>query len=234
MRSHALLRTGESMVDLRQAAIGPGMAVFSRFAQVFDGSEPIRVRAALAIINQVLGQVLDEHSVSSTTRRGGRPLVRGPRLRRGAVRRRPSSWPRSTGSASNGWWRPGSSSRAAARSGCSARAELPADVDPATERTPVWEATPAPGQAAHRRCVSRRAAGAELLAALGEAAGARELAQYLANSPSRRAGATTAIAVQRAGAVVAADRAARQRPAQPARRQLFSRLWEDVDGDEQP
>ncbi len=48
-------------VDLRQAAIGPGMAVFSRFAKVVepDGSS-MRVRTALGLINQVLDQVLDE------------------------------------------------------------------------------------------------------------------------------------------------------------------------------
>ncbi len=48
-------------VDLRQAAIGPGMAVFSRFARVIepDGST-MRVRTALGLINQVLGKVLDE------------------------------------------------------------------------------------------------------------------------------------------------------------------------------
>jgi putative DNA methylase len=48
-------------VDLAQAAIGPGMAVFSRFAKVVepDGS-PMRVRTALALINQVLDEVLAE------------------------------------------------------------------------------------------------------------------------------------------------------------------------------
>jgi len=48
-------------VDLAQAAIGPGMAVFSRYARVLeaDGS-PMKVRTALAIINQVL----DEHFTS--------------------------------------------------------------------------------------------------------------------------------------------------------------------------
>lgn len=48
-------------VDLRQAAIGPGMAVFSRFAKVIepDGST-MRVRTALGLINQVLSKVLDE------------------------------------------------------------------------------------------------------------------------------------------------------------------------------
>lgn len=48
-------------MDLAQAAIGPGMAVFSRNARVLenDGS-PMRVRTALALINQVLAETLTE------------------------------------------------------------------------------------------------------------------------------------------------------------------------------
>jgi len=48
-------------VDLAQAAIGPGMAVFSRYAAVLeqDGSK-MSVRTALAIINEVLDEVLTE------------------------------------------------------------------------------------------------------------------------------------------------------------------------------
>ena len=48
-------------VDLAQAAIGPGMAVFSRHRQVTepDGSA-MRVRTALQLINQVLDEVLAE------------------------------------------------------------------------------------------------------------------------------------------------------------------------------
>jgi putative DNA methylase len=48
-------------VDLPQAAIGPGMAVFSRYASVIepDGS-PMTVRSALARINEILDQVLSE------------------------------------------------------------------------------------------------------------------------------------------------------------------------------
>lgn len=48
-------------VDLPQAAIGPGMAVFSRYASVIesDGS-PMKVRSALARINEILDQVLNE------------------------------------------------------------------------------------------------------------------------------------------------------------------------------
>jgi putative DNA methylase len=48
-------------VDLAQAAIGPGMGVFSRYKKVLetDGS-PMRVRTALALINQGLDEVLSE------------------------------------------------------------------------------------------------------------------------------------------------------------------------------
>lgn len=48
-------------VDLAQAAIGPGMAVFSRYNKVLetDGT-PMRVRTALALINQSLDEVLSE------------------------------------------------------------------------------------------------------------------------------------------------------------------------------
>lgn len=48
-------------VDLAQAAIGPGMAVFSRYAKVLetDGS-PMSVRTALSLINQSLDEVLAE------------------------------------------------------------------------------------------------------------------------------------------------------------------------------
>jgi putative DNA methylase len=48
-------------VDLAQASIGPGMAIFSRYAQVIevDGSS-MTVRAALTLINQVLTEVLSQ------------------------------------------------------------------------------------------------------------------------------------------------------------------------------
>lgn len=48
-------------VDMAQAAIGPGMAVFTRYSKVIesDGS-PMTIRTALGIINQVLDEVLAE------------------------------------------------------------------------------------------------------------------------------------------------------------------------------
>lgn len=48
-------------VDLAQAAIGPGMAVFTRYGKVIDATgKPLRVREALALINQTLDEVLAE------------------------------------------------------------------------------------------------------------------------------------------------------------------------------
>lgn len=48
-------------VDLAQAAIGPGMAIFTRYAKVLDAEgKPVTVREALALINQVLDEVLAE------------------------------------------------------------------------------------------------------------------------------------------------------------------------------
>ena len=48
-------------VDLAQAAIGPGMAVFTRYAQVLDASgEAVTVREALSLINETLDEALAE------------------------------------------------------------------------------------------------------------------------------------------------------------------------------
>jgi putative DNA methylase len=56
-----LQRGSIAPVDLAQAAIGPGMAVFTRYAKVMesDGS-PMTVRTALGLINQALDEVLAE------------------------------------------------------------------------------------------------------------------------------------------------------------------------------
>jgi putative DNA methylase len=55
---HDLRSGGVAPVDLAQAAIGPGMAVFSGYAKVIEpDGNPMRVRTALALINQVLDEV---------------------------------------------------------------------------------------------------------------------------------------------------------------------------------
>jgi putative DNA methylase len=48
-------------VDLAQAAIGPGMAVYTRYSKVLDASgKPLGVRDALALINQTLDEAFAE------------------------------------------------------------------------------------------------------------------------------------------------------------------------------
>lgn len=48
-------------VDLAQAAIGPGMAVYTRYSKVLDAEgKPLSVRDALASINQTLDEALSE------------------------------------------------------------------------------------------------------------------------------------------------------------------------------
>ena len=46
-------------VDLAQSAIGPGMAIYSRYSKVLESSgEMLSVRSALALINEILAEVL--------------------------------------------------------------------------------------------------------------------------------------------------------------------------------
>ena len=56
-----LQRGNIAPVDLAQAAIGPGMAVYTRYTEVLDAEgKPLSVREALALINQTLDEALAE------------------------------------------------------------------------------------------------------------------------------------------------------------------------------
>ena len=56
-----LQRGNIAPVDLAQAAIGPGMAVYTRYARVLDAEgKSVAVREALALINQTLDEALAE------------------------------------------------------------------------------------------------------------------------------------------------------------------------------
>ncbi|GAB4199813.1 MAG: hypothetical protein OHK0022_20320 [Roseiflexaceae bacterium] len=61
-RALRLLQAGNiAPVDLAQAAIGPGMGVFTRYGKVLDAAgKPLTVREALALINATLDEVLAE------------------------------------------------------------------------------------------------------------------------------------------------------------------------------
>jgi putative DNA methylase len=54
-----LQRSNIAPVDLQQAAIGPGMAIFSRYSNVVNAAgDPLTVKEALALINETLDDVL--------------------------------------------------------------------------------------------------------------------------------------------------------------------------------
>jgi putative DNA methylase len=56
-----LQRGNIAPVDLAQAAIGPGMAIYTRYAKVLDAEgKPLSVREALSLINQTLDEALAE------------------------------------------------------------------------------------------------------------------------------------------------------------------------------
>ena len=89
-------------VDLAQSAIGPGMAVFSRFSKVkeADGTD-MSVRRALQIINEVLDEVVSEEETEFDSdtrwavtwyRQFGSNRCRSGRRRR-CRRRRTHRWP---------------------------------------------------------------------------------------------------------------------------------------------
>ena len=56
-----LQRGNIAPVDLAQAAIGPGMAIYTRYSKILDAEgKPVSVREALALINETLDEVLAE------------------------------------------------------------------------------------------------------------------------------------------------------------------------------
>lgn len=58
---HDFQAAGILPVDLAQAAMGPGMQVYSRYRQILDqAGKPVPVEQALRLINAALGEVLDE------------------------------------------------------------------------------------------------------------------------------------------------------------------------------
>ena len=139
---HDLQKASIAPVDLRQAAIGPGMAVFSRFARVVEpDGEPMRVRTALGLINQVLDQVLNEQDeeFDSETRWAIQWFTEffedeGPY---GKAEQLATSMDVSV----DGMVRSGILKSGEGKARLLSRDEMPADWDPRSDsRTPIWEA----------------------------------------------------------------------------------------------
>ncbi len=169
---------GIAPVDLAQAAIGPGMAVFSSYAKVVepDGSA-MTVRTALALINQVLDEVSAEQegefdeftrwAVAWFSEYGHDEGQFG----------RADDLARAKNVSVDGLVRAGVAKSSAGKVSLLSRAELPRDWDPATDtRVTVWEVC----QQLIRRLDEGTASAGELLAnvgGLGDAA--RDLAYRL-------------------------------------------------------
>jgi putative DNA methylase len=167
-------------VDLAQASIGPGMAVFSRYARVMEGSgNPMTVRTALALINQTLDEVLAEQEAEfdADTRwalawfeqhgTGEGPFGDAETLSK------------AKNTAVNGLVEAGIISARGGKVRLVRREELPADWDPAKDkRLTVWEATQHLIRTLEQ---GGEVAAAELLRRLGSATGevARELSYRL-------------------------------------------------------
>lgn len=181
-------------VDLAQAAIGPGMAVFSRYAKVVeaDGSA-MTVRTALGLINQALDEILAEQegdfdgdtrfAVTWFEQRG---MEDGP-YGEGDVLARAKN------TSVTGMVEAGVLAQRAGKVRLLSRAELPDEWDPVEDgRFTTWEAT----QHLTLRLETRgEAAAAALLARLGGDFGerAKELAYRLFAICDRKGWAAEAI-----------------------------------------
>jgi putative DNA methylase len=188
-----LQRGNIAPVDLAQAALGPGMAVYTRYANVLDAEgKPLTVHDALALINQTLDEALAEQEGDFD-----------------ADSRWAITWLEETGFAEGDYGRAEQLSKSKntsvdgmKRAGILASArgkvrllrpdELPADWDPATDsRVTAWETV-------HHliRALEQGGEGvaAELVAKLGaKAEVARELAYRLYTLCERKKRATEAL-----------------------------------------
>ncbi len=121
-----LQRGNIAPVDLAQAAIGPGMAVYTRYAKVLDAEgKPLTVREALALINQTLDEALAEQEGDfDADSRWALAWFEQSGFAEGEYGVAERS-PRPRTRASPAWSRPASSSRSAARCGCSSPTNCP-------------------------------------------------------------------------------------------------------------
>jgi len=196
-----LQRGNIAPVDVAQASIGPGMAVFSRHSKVLEADgTPMSVRTALQLINQALDEYLTEQEGEfdpdtrfAVTWFETRAFETGPFGEAETLAK-------ARNIAVSGVAEAGILSSAAGKVRLLKRAELPDDWDPRTDRRlTVWESV----QHLIKRLETKgETAAAELLAVLGaNAAPARDLAYRLYSTCERKGWADEARAYN--GLVVA-------------------------------
>jgi putative DNA methylase len=181
-------------LDLTQAAIGPGVAVFSRYARVVESDgEAMTVRTALALINQVRSEVLSEQEDEFD--RDTRWAIQwfdeygfdeGPFGRAEVLFT-------ATDTSLEGLRRAGIVGSRPPKVWLIPPEELPVDWDPSGDtRTPVWEVTM---HLLNRLETGGEGAAADLLARVGGLGDtARDLAYRLADICERKARAKLALA----------------------------------------
>lgn len=181
-------------VDLAQAAIGPGMAVFSRYAKIVEPSgEPMRVRTALGLINQVLDQVLaeQENEFDAETRWAIKWFEQHG-FDEGSYGTAETLFT-ATATSFDGLIAAGILDGRAGKIWLLAPADLPDDWDPASDtRVPVWEVTM---HLIKRLNEQGEAAAADLLTRVGHIGDvARDLSYRLYNICERKGWAKEALA----------------------------------------
>jgi len=181
-------------VDLAQAAIGPGMAVFSRYSRVVESDgTPMRVRTALQIINQTLDETLSEQEGEfDKDTRWAIAWFEQFGANEGAYG---TAEVLATAKATSvsGMVESGIVTARAGKVRLIPRAELPADWNPTTDtRLTVWEVTQ---HLIHRLDTGGEASAAELLALVGSLGDtARDLAYRLYTTSERKGWTQEALA----------------------------------------
>jgi putative DNA methylase len=191
---HKLQHGNIAPVDLAQAAIGPGMAVFSRYSKVLEANgSPMPVRTALALINQMLDEVLAEQEGEFD----GDTRWALAWFEQYAMDEGPFGVAETLSTAKNtavsGLAEAGILRARAGKVRLLKRDELPVDWDPGTDRrTTIWEVTQHLIRALEREGEGGAAALLRKMGAAGEAA--RDLAYRLYSICERKKWAQEALA----------------------------------------
>jgi len=190
----ALTQAGIAPVDLAQAAIGPGMAIYSRYSKVIeaDGS-PMSVRTALQIINQELDAHLaaQEGELDRDTSWAVAWFEQhGMNEGEFGVA---ESLSRAKNTAVNGLVEAGIITARAGKVRLIPRDQMPDDWDPATDKRPtIWEATQQLIRALDQHGESGAAALLRRLGGYGDAA--RDLAYRLFSICEKKSWSSEALA----------------------------------------
>jgi putative DNA methylase len=189
-----LQRGSIAPVDLAQAAIGPGMAVFTRYAKVLESDgAAMTVRAALGLINQALDEVLAEQEGEFD----GDTRWALAWFEQFGVEEGPfgvaETLSRAKNTAVNGLVEAGIAKARGGKVQLLKRAELPEDWKPAEgKRLAIWEVTQHLMRTLDQKGESGAAALLHKLGGLGEAA--RDLAYRLYTVCERKKWAEEALA----------------------------------------